>query len=286
MKGTGSVGQLVVVATPLGNLGDLSPRALALLRDADAIYCEDTRRTRVLLSANGLSGAGRLSSLREHNEAAQAERVVERVRAGELVVLVSDAGTPGISDPGSRTVATVVAAGLPVTTAPGPSALIAALAISGLDTERFIMEGFVPRRAGDRARRFASWADEERTVVFYESPRRVGATLEELASRYPDRRVVVVRELTKIHEEVLRGTLAEVASRLRGREVLGEIVVVLEGATHQVVMDDELVRSALVAHFGAGASTRDAVDDVARELGIARRDVYRLALDVRKSETA
>jgi 16S rRNA (cytidine1402-2'-O)-methyltransferase len=286
VEGTSSDGQLVVVATPLGNLGDLSPRARALLRDADAIYCEDTRRTRVMLSANGLPGAGRLSSLREHNEAAQAERVVQRVRAGELVVLVSDAGTPGISDPGSRTVATVVAAGLSVTTAPGPSALIAALSISGLDTERFVMEGFIPRKAGDRARLFADWADEERTVVFYESPKRVGATLGELASLFPDRRIVVARELTKVHEEVLRGTLTEVASRLRSREVLGEIVVVLEGATLQVEFDDELVRSALAARFVAGVSTRDAVDDVASELGIARRDVYRLALDVRKGETA
>ncbi len=165
-----SAGELVLVATPLGNLGDLSPRAQELLARADAIYCEDTRRSRTLLSAHGIPAGGRLHALHEHNEARESERVRDRVAAGELVVLVSDAGTPGISDPGARAVATVVRAGLRVTTAPGPSAVIAALSVSGLPTERFVMEGFLPRKSGERAEWYRQWEFEERTVVFYESP--------------------------------------------------------------------------------------------------------------------
>ena len=155
-------------------------------------------------------------SLHEHNEASQSEEIVARVRAGELVVLISDAGTPGISDPGARAVAAVVAAGLRVTTAPGPSAVVAALSISGLSTERFVMEGFLPRKAGEREQRYGEWAHEARTIVFYESPAASGASVcANSRERYPDRRVAVARELTKVHEEVLRGTVAEVASTLR-----------------------------------------------------------------------
>ena len=169
--------------------------------------------------------------MHEHNEVAQSAQIVERVRRGELVLLITDAGTPGISDPGTRTVEAAVAAGLRVSTAPGPSAVVAALSISGLSTDRFVMEGFVPRKAGERSKRFGEWAHEMRTIVCYESPQRVTATLSELATLLPERRVAVVRELTKIHEEVLRGTVAEVAALLEARNVLGEIVVVLEGAS-------------------------------------------------------
>src|SRR5580658_8734643 len=179
---TKSAGQLVLVATPLGNLGDLSRRALELFRDADVIYCEDTRHSRVLFSANDIPTGRRLQSLHEHNEAAQSVEIVARVRGGELVVLVSDAGTPGISDPGGRAVAAVLAAGLTVTTAPGPSAVIAALSISGLASDRFVMDGFLPRKLGERQRRYEEWANEERTVVFYESPQRLASVLQELAS--------------------------------------------------------------------------------------------------------
>ncbi len=275
-------GALVLVATPLGNLGDLSPRALELFRSANVIYCEDTRHSRVLFSANGIVSGGRLESLREHNEAAQSLRIVERVRAGELVVLISDAGTPGISDPGSRTAAAVAEAGLRVSTVPGPSAVVAALSVSGLSTERFVMEGFVPRKAGERDRWFEDWAHEARTIVFYESPQRVTATLAALAERFADRRVAVVRELTKIHEEVLRGTVADVARILSSREVLGEIVVVLEGASDEPPLGDEVIVAALREQWGEGATTRDAVDYVAEALGVARRDVYRLALAARR----
>ena len=285
MDETRPEGQLVLVATPIGNLGDLSPRALELFRSADVIYCEDTRHSRVLFSANGISSGGRLQALHEHNEVAQSEHVVTRVREGQLVVLISDAGTPGISDPGARVVAAVAAAGLRVSTAPGPSAVVAALSISGLPTERFVMEGFMPRKANERVRLFSTWVEEERTIVFYESPQRLAGVLSELARSFPERRVAVVRELTKLHEEVLRGTLLEVAAHLEQREILGEIVVVLEGGRLVVEVDAELIRGALEEQFSSGVSTRDAVDFVAETLGVARRLVYQLALDVRKDAT-
>jgi 16S rRNA (cytidine1402-2'-O)-methyltransferase len=279
---TKSAGQLVLVATPLGNLGDLSRRALELFRDADVIYCEDTRHSRVLFSANDIATGGRLQSLHEHNEAAQSQEIVARVRAGELVVLISDAGTPGISDPGERAVAAVIEAGLTVTTAPGPTAVIAALSVSGLSSERFVMEGFLPRKVGERQRLYGEWAGEERTIVFYESPQRLALVLVELAERFPERRVAVARELTKLHEEVARGTLEEVASIFSTRDVLGEIVVVLEGQSSVIHVEDEVVLAALYEQWDDGATTRDAVDYVAEALGVPRRDVYQLALEARK----
>lgn len=280
-------GELVLVATPLGNLGDLSARAIGLFRSANVVYCEDTRHSRVLFSANDIPTGGRLESLHEHNEVAQSAKIVERVRNGELVVLISDAGTPGISDPGTRTVEAVVAAGLRVSTAPGPSAVVAALSISGLPTDRFVMEGFMPRKAGERAQRYGEWAREARTIVFYESPQRVAATLGELASVLPERRVAVVRELTKLHEEVIRGTVTDVAALLAAKDVLGEIVVVLEGASEAPPQaSDEVIVAALFEQWDDGATTRDAVEYVAEALGASRRDVYRLALEARKDESS
>jgi len=272
-------GRLVVVATPIGNLGDLTPRALEVLASADVVYCEDTRRSRTLFSAHGLTPKSPLQSLHEHNEAERCAQVVERVRAGQVVALVSDAGTPGISDPGERVVAAVAQAGLEVTSAPGPSAVVAALSISGLASERFIMEGFLPRKGAERQRRIEQWGHDARTIVFYESPQRLGATLGELAARWPLRRVVVARELTKLHEEVVRGTLGVVAARYADREPLGEIVVMLEGVVEERVVDDDAIRRALTLAFLEGASTRDAVDEVAAALGVARRHVYQIALD-------
>ncbi len=272
----------MLVATPIGNLGDLSARALDLFRRADVIYCEDTRHSRTLFSANDIPSGGRLQALHEHNEAAQSAQVVTRVAAGELVVLISDAGTPGISDPGGRVAAAVIEAGLRVTTAPGPSAVIAALSLSGLSMERFVMEGFLSRKAGERALRYEEWANEERTIVFYESPQRVASVVGELAGLFPARRVAVARELTKLHEEVLRGTLGDVSQELVRREILGEVVVVLEGAARAAPLGDEVIVAALREQWSEGATTRDAVDYVSRTLGLAHRDVYQLALASRK----
>jgi 16S rRNA (cytidine1402-2'-O)-methyltransferase len=277
-------GQLVLVATPLGNLGDISRRALELLEVADVIYCEDTRRSSTLFSAHSIAVNGRLRALHEHNEASLCAEVVTQVANGQLVVLISDAGTPGISDPGARVVEAVAAAGLTVTTAPGPSAVVAALTISGLPTSRFAMEGFLPRKVGEREALYAQWVQEPRTIVFYESPQRLGATLRELVERFGLRRMCVAREITKLHEEVLRGTVAEIAAVVNDREMLGEVVVVLEGNQEIEVIDDELIRAALRDQVDAGASTRDAVSYVAESLGVAHRVVYQMALELRADD--
>jgi 16S rRNA (cytidine1402-2'-O)-methyltransferase len=210
--------------------------------------------------------------------------VVTQVAGGANVVVICDAGTPGISDPGSRVVAAVAAAGLVVTTAPGPSAVVAALTISGLSTERFAMEGFMPRKAAEREALYAQWMREARTIVFYESPQRLAATLNEMVAPFGTRRACVAREITKLHEEVLRGTVEEIANLVNAREVLGEIVVVLEGNTEVEVIDDELIRAALRDQVDAGASTRDAVSFVAESLGVARRVVYQMALALRADD--
>lgn len=277
-------GELVVVATPIGNLGDISRRALELLTSADVVYCEDTRHSRTLFSAHGIPVKGRLHSLHEHNEASQCEDIVTRVRDGQVVVLISDAGTPGISDPGSRVVAAVAEAGLRVTTAPGPAAVIAALTISGLATDRFVMEGFVGRKVGERELLYRQWANESRTIVFYESPQRLSTTLRELTAHFADRRIAVVREITKLHEEVVRGTVQDVAEVFGARDVMGEIVVVLAGAPAALVVDDETVRAALVDQMASGLSVRDAVSYVADTLGVAHRSAYQLALQLRAGE--
>jgi len=271
----------MVVATPIGNLGDLSPRALSLLGEADAVYCEDTRHSRTLFSAHGISPRHRLLALHEHNEASTSREVVDRVARGETVVLICDAGTPGISDPGAKVVAAVVDAGLTVSSAPGPSALITALSISGLPTERFVMEGFLGRKVGERAQSYETWRREERTIVFYESPQRLATTMAELARHFPERRVAVARELTKLHEEVLRGRVAEVATQVASREVLGEIVVVLEGARERPAVGDDVVEAALEENLAHGMSLRDAVAHVVDELGVAHRETYALALRLR-----
>jgi 16S rRNA (cytidine1402-2'-O)-methyltransferase len=279
-------GRLVLVATPLGNLGDISRRALELLRTADVIYCEDTRRSSTLFSAHDIAVNARLRALHEHNEVSLCEQIVTRVANGQTVVLISDAGTPGISDPGARVVAAVAAAGLVVTTAPGPSAVVAALTISGLSTERFAMEGFMPRKAGEREALYAQWRNEPRTIVFYESPQRLGATLTEMVAPFGERRVCVAREITKLHEEVLRGSVADVAAIVGAREVLGEIVVVLEGSHEVEIVDDDLIRAALREQVDAGASTRDAVAFVAESLGVSRRGVYQMALELRADDAS
>ena len=272
---------MVVVATPLGNLGDISRRALEVLERADAVYCEDTRHSRTIFAAHGIATRGRLHALHEHNEASLCEEIIARVGAGETVALISDAGTPGISDPGSRVVAAVAGAHLGVTTVPGPSAVIAALSVSALDTERFVMDGFLPRKAGERAQRYAQWAREPRTIVVYESPQRLKATLEELAEHFGERRLAVARELTKMHEEVVRGTAVEVRDLFRPREVLGEVVIVLEGAVASNDVDDETLRRALEEQLASGASVRDAVAFVADTLGVSHRATYQLALQLR-----
>ena len=224
-------GTLQVVATPIGNLADLSARARAVLAAAAVIAAEDTRHTRVLLQSLGL--ATPLVSLHAHNEAQRVPELIERLARGEDVALVSDAGTPLLSDPGFELVRSAAAAGFEVRTVPGPSAITAALAVAGLPTRRFCFEGFLPARARERRALLAQLAGESRTLVFFEAPHRIVATLEDLAGQFGDsRRAVVARELTKAHETLYRGTLAQLLSQARAEQnfARGELTVVVEGA--------------------------------------------------------
>lgn len=274
-----AAGSLVLVATPIGNLGDLSPRARDALGSADVVCCEDTRRTRTLLSASGLaSNPRRLVSLHGHNEAARIPGVLSWLREGKTVALVSDAGTPTVSDPGRRLVAAAAAEGFVVTEVPGPSSVLAALSVSGLDSDRFCVEGFLPRKGADRRRRLGALALEERTAVVLEAPARVARLLCDLAEACGDRPVAICRELTKLHEEIWRGSLGDAIDAFADRELLGEVVVVLGGAEPPPGPDDDAIAAAVEARLGAGDTPRQAADAVAAMLGVARRRAYSVAV--------
>src|SRR3954447_24508159 len=266
---------LGLAATPIGNTGDASPRLREHLETGDGVSPEGTRRLRRLTEALGLRLSGRVVSYYDGVEQARIPSLLDELRGGRTVLLVSDAGMPLVSDPGFRLVAAAVAEGLPVTVVPGPSAALAALAVAGLPADRWCFEGFLPRRAGERRRRLAALGDEQRTMVFFEAPHRIAATLADIAEAFGgDRRAVVCRELTKTHEEVRRGALAELAEWADGG-LRGEITVVVAGATpaQDKAAPADLAEEveALVA---AGSTRRDAVDAVAAEHGLARRVVY------------
>ncbi len=284
-SGAGPAGSLTVVATPIGNLGDLSPRALEALTRADVIYCEDTRHSRKLLSHAGLAGTP-LRSLHEHNEAGRREEVVRTVRSGATVALVSDAGMPAVSDPGALVVRAVAEAGLVVTVIPGPSAVLTALVASGLPTDRFCFEGFLPRSGRERREALAVLATEPRTTVLFEAPGRVAATLADLVGVCGgDRPVSVSRELTKVHEEHWRGTLADAVTWIAAHPIRGEVALVLAGAavSPTETVSDEVLVAALEERMAAGERTRGVVDDLAATFGVPRRRVYELALAVRSA---
>lgn len=273
-------GRLVLVATPLGNMSDLSPRAAATLGSADAVACEDTRHTRQLLRLAGVE-APRLVAVHQHNEAAMVAAILERLRQGETVAVVSDAGTPGVSDPGERLVRAAAAAGFDVSVVPGPSAAISALVVSGLPSGRWVFEGFLPRKGTDRRARLEAAAADRRTVVLFEAPHRLGDTLADLVRVCgPERPVVLVRELTKLHEEVWRGTLAEaVALDSRAR---GEYVIVLGGAPAPAEVSDSAIEAALGDELSSGSDRRGAVASVAAALGVPKRRVYDAAVRLRR----
>jgi 16S rRNA (cytidine1402-2'-O)-methyltransferase len=277
-------GTLVVVATPIGNLGDLSARATQVLREVDLILAEDTRHTGRLLAHIGSQVPQR--SLHEHNEQQRTAEVLARLATGERIALVSDAGTPAVSDPGYRLVAACVAAGLRVEPVPGPSAVLAALVASGLPTDRFAFDGFLPRKGRARRQRLAELAFEPRTIVLFAAPHRVGNDLEDLAAALgPDRPAALGRELTKLHEEVRHGTLATLGATA-GEGVRGEVTLVIAGAPTSVLatpQDHEL--AARVAELvAAGSVKKDAIAEVARTAGVPKRTVYQAVLDSAEQE--
>ena len=272
---------LILVGTPIGNLGDLTPRAVDALATADTIACEDTRRTRALLSHLGLPAGKRLLAVHDHNEAVEVANVLARLDKGERVVVVTDAGMPGISDPGERLVAAAAAANHQIEVVPGPSALIAALVVSGLSTSRFCFEGFLPRKGTARARRVAEVAADLRTTVVFEAPHRVRQTVADLAGAAGDtRRVALARELTKMHEEVWRGTLGGAIEHLSPKEPRGEYGGGLAGAPPAQPADETDVEAALRARLDAGTDKRSAITEVTATLGVPKRVVYDVALRI------
>ncbi len=274
----------MLVGTPIGNLGDLSPRAAETLAGADLLCCEDTRRTGRLLSAAGIA-APRLVALHDHNEASMADEIVRRAAGGATVAVATDAGMPGISDPGERVVRAAAAAGVAVDVVPGPSALVAALVVSGLPTERFVFEGFLPRKGSVRGGRLDEVASERRTTVLYEAPHRAERTLADLAERCgAERPVAIARELTKLHQEVWRGTLGQAVEWCREHQPRGEWVIVCAGAPLADPSDctDADIVAALTVALGSGRDRRAAVADVTSDLGVPKRRVYDLAVGMRR----
>jgi 16S rRNA (cytidine1402-2'-O)-methyltransferase len=273
-------GRLVLVGAPLGNPGDASTRLRELLAAAGVVAAEDTRRLGRLARDLGVEITGRIVSYFEGNEERRTPELVDAVRAGALVVLITDGGMPSVSDPGYRLVRAALDAGLPVTAAPGPSAVTTALAVSGLPSDRFCFEGFPPRRPGERRARLAALAAEPRTLVFFEAPHRVAATLADLAAAFgAERPAALCRELTKTYEQVRRAGLGELADQAAADPPRGEITLVVGGAP--VVAkgrpSDEELRAALAGREAAGLSRRDAVTAVAAEYDVPRREVYALA---------
>ena len=268
---------IILAATPIGNLGDASARLVEALSAAPIVAAEDTRVAQRLLAGLGVENRPRLIALHDHNERDRAGELVELAREQDVVVL-SDAGMPTVSDPGFHLVETAAAAGVGVTALPGPSAVLTALAVSGLPTDRFTFEGFLPRKPGERSSALRALAAEPRTMVFFESPNRIAASLTAMAEELgADRRVVVCRELTKLFEEVRRGTAAELAA-WAAEGVRGEIAVVVAGAPARAV-DPESALEQVLALVAAGTRLKDAVAEVSEATGLGRRDLYQAALE-------
>lgn len=272
-------GRLIVCATPIGNLGDVTQRVLDALRTADVVEAEDTRVTRRLFARYDIHT--RLEPYHAKNLERRTPEVVARVASGQVVALVSDAGTPGVSDPGARLVDACLAAGLNVEVLPGASAIITALVASGLPTHAFYFGGFLPRKAGDQRRSLEKLAALDATLVFYESPRRTATTLALIADVLPGRSAAMARELTKIHEEVARGDVANLAAQIAGRELKGEVVLLIgppAQASGPAVVDSGVVRARVEALVATGMSRKDAVKAVAGETGLPRNAVYEAAV--------
>lgn len=271
-------GALVLIGTPIGNLGDLSPRAVEELARAAVVCCEDSRRTGRLLQHAGVR-ARELLVVNDHNEAQRVDEVLLRLSRGERVAVVTDAGMPGIADPGERLVAAASRDGHVIEVVPGPSAFVAALVSSGLPAGRFVFEGFLARKSGARRSRLESLVDEERTLVFYEAPHRLASTLADLDAVLGGwRRIAVARELTKLHEEVWRGHLHSAAAWVAEHSPRGEFVLVVQGQIPPGPASGDEVEAAVAARLAAGDSARDAAAAVAAALDVPKRDAYDVAI--------
>jgi len=283
------LGQLLIAATPLGNPSDASARLVELLQTADVVAAEDTRRLRRLARDLGVVHAGRVVSYYDATEAARVPELIAALEAGETVLLVSDAGTPGVSDPGYRLVRAAVDAGIPVRPVPGPSAATAALAVSGLAVDRWCFEGFLPRRPGERRRRIAELAGEPRTLVVFEAPHRVARTLTDLAAGFGDARpAAVCRELTKTHEEIRRGPLGELAAWAGAAAPRGEITLVIAGAPEaaDTATDPETLAGDVAGIEASGVTRREAITEVAAGRRLPRRVVYAAVVAAREKRIA
>jgi 16S rRNA (cytidine1402-2'-O)-methyltransferase len=274
-------GILYIVSTPIGNLEDITLRALRVLKEVDLIAAEDTRRTRQLLSHYGIHKP--LVSYHEHNRRMREESLLEELRRGRNIALVTDAGTPGISDPGENLVRRAVKESIPLIPVPGPSALVAALSVSGLPTESFLFYGFLPSKPPARQKFLLSFKDRSETLIFYESPRRLRPFLEDTLRILGDRQLMVAREMTKLFEEVYRGTVSEVLQELGDEEVKGEVTIVLEGSTLPAQVEGPAIGEALELYCREmGLSMKEAIDRVAVELGVSKKEVYTESLRLKR----
>jgi 16S rRNA (cytidine1402-2'-O)-methyltransferase len=274
------LGMLYIVSTPIGNLEDITLRALRVLREVDLIAAEDTRRTRQLLFHYGIHKP--LISYHEHNRRKRAETLLAEMREGRNVAFVTDAGTPGISDPGEHLVRKVIQESIPIIPIPGPSALIAALSVSGLPTESFLFYGFLPSKATARKKLLLSLKDRAETLIFYESPKRLKAFLEEAALILGERKAVVAREMTKVYEEICRGTAAELLKEMGEGDVKGEVTIVMEGCTCPAKSESSSIGEMLEIYFREmGLSMKEAIERVSAELEVSKRDVYQESLKIK-----
>jgi len=273
-------GVLYIVATPIGNLEDITLRALRVLKEVDLIAAEDTRHTKGLLAHYGIPTP--LTSCHEHNEKAKAHALVERLERGEKIALVSDAGTPLVSDPGYRLVREAITAGIRVVPVPGPSALTAILSASGLAVESFIFEGFLPAKKKERREKLRKLEAESRTIVFYEAPHRLRESLEDLFEILGDREIVLGREMTKVYEEFIRGRLSEVKAEIDRREVQGEIALIVSGAEKQESPPQDRLMAEIQRLKTRGMRVKEIAEVLGEKYAYSKREVYRLALEGRK----
>ena len=277
---------LVVIGTPIGNLGDISERAIRELREVDLICCEDTRRTRKLLSLLNITPRPELEVLNEHNEEKRANEILNRITAGLRVALVTDAGMPGIADPGQYLIKSAIDHEINLEIVPGPTAGIVALIASGLPTSRFVFQGFIPRKGEERQRRIEEIARDDKTTVIYESGKRIERTIEDLLNVCGDEReAIIARELTKMHEEIQRGTLRLLHTKMSDISTKGEFVLILSGFSEDHYVSDSHLKEELQEIIGSGKSKRDAVKELTSKYQLSKRRVYDLSIEISVDET-